>query len=317
MLLGTAVGDALGAGYEFEPPRPDGTPVEMTGGGRLDRARGEWTDDTSMALVIARVAAAGADLRDGTAQDEIAAGWADWARNANDVGIQTSAVIGAARRTGVCAASLRSAARDHHQRSGRSAGNGSLMRTAPVAIAYLGDEDGLVEAAAALSALTHFDPEAGEACQLWCLAIRHAVLTGALDVRVGLPRLDKGRAGVWTGRIEEAEDKPPSAFAQNGWVVQALQGAWSAISGNPVPAGHPSPGAEHLTLALKAAVRGGYDTDTVAAIAGGLLGGAYGASAVPDGWGRIIHGWPGLRRAEVVELATTIATHATRPARRE
>ena len=50
------------------------------------------------------------------------------------------------------------------------------MRTAPVALAYLNDEDGLVEAAYAISALTHFDPEAGEACVLWCLAIRHAVL---------------------------------------------------------------------------------------------------------------------------------------------
>ena len=54
------------------------------------------------------------------------------------------------------------------------------MRTAPVALAYLDDPDALVEAATALSALTHADPEAGEACALWCLAIRHAVLHGTL-----------------------------------------------------------------------------------------------------------------------------------------
>src|SRR5258708_34915832 len=48
-------------------------------------------------------------------------------------------------------------------------------------------------------------------------------------------------------------------------------------------------------LALDAAVRGGNDTDTVAAIAGGLLGAAYGASAVPADWRRVLHGWPDLR----------------------
>ncbi len=60
------------------------------------------------------------------------------------------------------------------------------MRTAPVALAYLDDEAALVEAARAVSELTHYDPEAGDACVLWCLAIRHAVLTGVLDARIGL-----------------------------------------------------------------------------------------------------------------------------------
>ena len=54
------------------------------------------------------------------------------------------------------------------QRTGRTAGNGSLMRTAPVALAYLDDEAALVEAARAVSELTHYDPEAGDACVLWC-----------------------------------------------------------------------------------------------------------------------------------------------------
>ena len=52
--------------------------------------------------------------------------------------------------------------------------------------------------------------------------------------------------------------------------------------------------AHHLGLALDAAVRAGYDTDTVAAIAGGLLGAAYGASAVPGRWRSLLHGWPGI-----------------------
>ncbi|MGN6485684.1 MAG: ADP-ribosylglycohydrolase family protein, partial [Thermomicrobiales bacterium] len=64
---------------------------------------------------------------------------------------------------------------------------------------------------------------------------------------------------------------------------------------------------EHLVRALEAAVRGGHDTDTVAAIAGSLLGAAYGASAVPAAWKPMVHGWPGMDDASLVELAIAIA----------
>ena len=53
-------------------------------------------------------------------------------------------------------------------------------------------------------------------------------------------------------------------------------------------------------------MRGGRDTDTVAAIAGGLLGAAYGASAVPTSWVDLLHGWPGLRAGDLVDLASAI-----------
>ena len=110
----------------------------------------------------------------------MAQGFADWyAGGPADVGIQTAAVLSLAGRhpTG---ASMTAAAREVHDRSGRSAGNGSLMRTAPVALAYLDDPDGLVEAAMAVSALTHHQDLAQEACAVWCLMIRHAVLHGEL-----------------------------------------------------------------------------------------------------------------------------------------
>ena len=92
-------------------------------------------------------------------------------------------------------------------------------------------------------------------------------------------------------------------------MVEALQGAWSAITTTPVPQDDPATGVfrvDHLRLALDAAVRGGGDTDTVAAIAGGLLGAAYGASAVPAEWRRVLHGWPGLRTRDLVDLASAI-----------
>ena len=69
-LLGTAAGDALGAPYEFGPPRGPELEVAMTGGGPWEP--GEWTDDTSMAIAIAEIAATGTELRDGDAQDALA-----------------------------------------------------------------------------------------------------------------------------------------------------------------------------------------------------------------------------------------------------
>ncbi len=133
---------------------------------------------------------------------------------------------------------------------------------------------------------------------LWCLAIRHAVLEGELDVRVGLQFLPDDRRDLWETRIAVAEISQPSDFAHNGWVVEALQGAWSAISTTKAT------DATHLRLALEAAVRGGRDTDTVAAIAGGLLGARWGASAVPAEWRRIVHGWPALTAADLVRLGS-------------
>jgi ADP-ribosylglycohydrolase len=67
------------------------------------------------------------------------------------------------------------------------------MRTAPIALAYLHHPDALVQTAQGLSSLTHHDPEAGEACVLWCLAIRHAVLDGTLNIRNGLQHLPADR----------------------------------------------------------------------------------------------------------------------------
>jgi ADP-ribosylglycohydrolase len=309
ILVGTAAGDALGAGYEFGPPLPAGAPVNMMGGGAFNWAPGEWTDDTSMAIVIARVAAR-ADLRSDAALDRIAAGWAAWACTAKDVGSQTKAVLSAATRDGVITgASLRAAAHAHHEQTGRSGGNGALMRTAPVALAYLDDEDALIEAATTIAALTHHDPEAGEACVLWCLAIRHAVLTGELDLRRGLVHLPTERAAVWGRCLDEAETRTPAEFTNNGWVVEALQAAWSAVARTPVPTADVAVGtcpAQHLRQALENAVRGGRDADTVAAIAGSLLGALWGASAVPDDWRAILHGWPGLRADDLAGLAEQI-----------
>jgi ADP-ribosyl-[dinitrogen reductase] hydrolase len=313
VLLSAAVGDALGAPYEFGPARGPELDVAMVGGGIWEP--GEWTDDTSMAIAIAEVAATGADLRDASAQDAIVARWRKWSLTAKDVGIQTGSVLRAATRDGhITAECARAESAKLHARTGRSAGNGSLMRTAPVALAYLDDGEAMVAAARAISELTHYDDDAGDACVLWCAAIRHAVLSGQLDVRIGLRHLKSERQDIWLNRLAEAESSRPADFSNNGWVVEAFQAAWCAIANTPVPTDDPAAGvfrADHLRSALDAAVRSGNDTDTVASIAGALLGAAYGASAVPLEWRVLLHGWPGITAHDLVGLASAIERGGT------
>ncbi|WP_246081611.1 ADP-ribosylglycohydrolase family protein [Nocardioides litoris] len=299
VLLGSAAGDALGAGYEFTTPAADLVPA-MIGGGLGGFAPGEWTDDTSQAVPIAEAAARGLDLRSPEALDHVAGRFADWyAEGPADVGIQTAEVL---RRAGrhPSGAQMAEAAREVHDRTGRSAGNGSLMRTGPVVLAHLDDPDALVEAAQAVAALTHFETVGREASAVWCLLVRHAVVSAALPSYDDVAGWVPGDRDHWRRVLAEAEQQPPGAFTTNGWAVGALQAAWSAVVHTPVPAERPE---QHLVEALGTAIRIGHDTDTVAAIAGALLGGRWGASAVPGTWRGILHGWPGLRADDLESLA--------------
>lgn len=131
--------------------------------------------------------------------------WHGWSQRAKDVGVQTRSIVSRAGREGISAQNARAESAALHEAPGHTAGNGSLMRTSPVALAYLDDEAGLLEAARAVSELTHYDPEAGYACVLWCLAMRHAVLTGELDPRLGLQHIDIERRDLWTSRLDAAE----------------------------------------------------------------------------------------------------------------
>jgi ADP-ribosyl-[dinitrogen reductase] hydrolase len=86
VLLATAAGDALGAPYECGPPRGPELEVAMVGGGGFSWEPGEWTDDTSMAIAIAEVAATGADLRDEEALDALVRRWHEWSQEAKNIG---------------------------------------------------------------------------------------------------------------------------------------------------------------------------------------------------------------------------------------
>ena len=129
-------------------------------------------DDTCMTMCVAEVATTGVNLRSIEALTAIGERFLHWYRMGSPgIGTTTRAVLTAAT-TG---ADMRAAAAAHHARTRRAASNGALMRTAPVALAHLGDDDALVEAAIAVASLTHADPLAGQSCAIWCIAIDRAI----------------------------------------------------------------------------------------------------------------------------------------------
>ena len=313
VLLGQAVGDALGVPYEFGSTRFDAEAgPRMTGGGLGGYAPGQWSDDTEMAMAIALGLTTFRSLHADTLE-AIAAGFLRWyAAGPADIGTQTRAVLAAATRAhqgGTPAhEALRQAAADLHERTGRTAGNGALMRTAVVALHRVQERATTAEAARMIAELTHADPLAGDSCVLWTEAVRRAVLDGELDLAGGLDLLPRERRDRWATWIEEAETRDPRTFTPNGYTVTALQAAWSAI--HHTRGAHTGP--DHVAAALHTAIAVGHDTDTVAAIAGGLLGARYGASGLPFTWTRRVHGWPGSRSHDLLTLGVLIARQGDR-----
>ena len=309
VLLGEACGDALGVPYEMAAP-PVGEAV-MKGGGLGPYDPGEWSDDTQMTLCVARVAAEGHDLTSAKALDAISDAFTAWLDGgATDVGVQTQAVLTEAKSLrGSPHERLTAASEALHARTGLTAGNGALMRTPIVGLSALEDRQATAEAARAIALLTHADPLAGDSAVLWSEAIRVAVTEGRLDLTAGLDLVSPANVGKWGDWIEAATGAEPGQFGNNGFTVTALQDAWAAITTTDRGDGS----AMHLQRGLQAAVRAGHDTDTVAAIAGSLLGARYGASAVPTQWRRMVHGWPGLRAHDLVELAVSVSVGGRRP----
>lgn len=291
VVLASAAGDALGAGYEFGPALPLDTPVVMKGGGSFNWSPGEWTDDTQLAVaVLAAIPQRESQI------ESVEARFRAWYNSSPaDVGIQTRSVLSSPGSLVAAAAQVTAA------RPNRSSGNGSLMRTGPVALAAPGDPAKIAELAVAVSELTHPHPDCVDACVLWSLAIDHTIhcapeIQGddndgtwdwATTLKLGLPHIPRDRQARWNSLIDEAATAQPGDFTNNGWVVHAFQAALAAISSTQVPGQATS---DHIRRAIESAVRCGGDTDTVAAIAGSLIGARYGASAIPVEWLDLLHG---------------------------
>ena len=246
VLLGQAVGDAMGAPYEPGDIPFTGTP-EVLGGGFGNYAPGEWSDDTQMSLYIARVAATGADLTSREALDEIARGFCRWVAldGASDVGVQTRRVLGAVvdgRDEPGIAARMRAAAADLDAATRRTGGNGALMRNGIVGLTRLNDRRATAASARAVAELTHADPLAGDCCVIHAEMIRSAVmgppwqggpLPGAAAAMRALDLIPAERRRYWRdlfdgGILSDSRClEPPSG---DGFTVHALGHATLALA---------------------------------------------------------------------------------------
>jgi ADP-ribosylglycohydrolase len=287
-ILGLAIGDALGAPYEFKPPVTDDTPITMDYNERW--TPGKWTDDTAMAIAIMQAWTNHGNITSTEAQDSLVRIWKEWAKTAPDVGVQTRQVLMSLKEETAEEANLASEAL--HRTTGRSGGNGSLMRTAPLAFLKLPDEE-VAKVVTQISKLTHYDDDAAHACIIWVFAIRHAVSTGYLDFEPGFEFIPEEVKGKWRAFLKEAEENLPVHFENNGWVVAAFKAAASAVM----------IGQHDYVKGIEAAIRAGFDTDTVAAIAGSLLGALSGAEALPQEWKEILHGWPDSDFEDLIGLS--------------
>src|SRR4051794_12836991 len=273
-LVGSAVGDALGAPFEFGPPGQfarrfpapaRGVATEMCGGGSLGWEPGEFTDDTQMALLVATSLVERGGLDEGDVFDR----FRTWLHgNPPDVGNQTRAVLGSGRPWNVAAA-------EHFAQSGHAAGNGSLMRTTPAAIWFsrFGTES-TMDAARRISALTHGDPSAGEGCAIFQELVR--VGLDGEDPLAAIPQALERVAPEHRGRwatVLAPEWTPEQATESNGAVWPTLgQAVWALRQGG------------GFETVMRRVIDLGGDTDTVAAVAGGLAGAGYGMAAIPMRW---------------------------------
>ena len=275
-VVGLAVGDALGTTLEFKRPGSF-TPIDdMVGGGPFNLEPGFWTDDTSMALCLAESLAecAAFDARD---QMQRYLRWyqdGHWSSTGScfDIGNTTrEALASFARSRDPCSGST----------SPLKAGNGSLMRLAPVPVYFRNDAARAIAFAAESSRTTHGAQTAVDACRYFA-----GLIIGALQ---GLPKqqLLAGRfhpiRGQWSRgelhpEIEEVAAgsflrREPPQIRGTGFVVQSLEAAlWAFARGD-----------DFRTGALLA-VNLGDDADTTGAIYGQLAGAHYGVDGIPAHW---------------------------------
>ncbi|MFF8412226.1 ADP-ribosylglycohydrolase family protein [Streptomyces omiyaensis] len=296
-VLGSAVGDALGAPFEFGPPGmfrsrfPDGT-GELCGGGGWDP--GEATDDTQMAVLV------GESLldRDGLDLPDVFDRFRRWAAaDPKDIGLLTERVLLGGEPWD------RAAALDLHV-EGRGAGNGCLMRASTSAVRFAArGRTATMEAGRRLAALTHGDRAAWEGTALLHELVRVALLGGEPQAAIpeALAEVAPGHRERWATVLAPGWC-PEDATEFNGAVWPCLGSAVWAL--------RTTTGFED---ALAAAVDLGGDTDTVAAVTGMLAGAVHGAAAIPDRWTAPLHvPLPGfgdrvLRAADLRTLALALA----------
>ena len=267
-LVGLAVGDAVGTTLEFSKRDSKPPLTDMVGDGPFGLNPGQWTDDTSMALAL------GYSLADRQGFDAVDCmnRFLDWYRRGTysctgtcfDIGNATAAALQRYEKTGIAFSG---------SDDPRSAGNGSLMRLAPVAIwgARRSDAE-ILSVAREQSRTTHAAEECVAACEGYALLLARAIRGEAKadilkPLRIHGPQnISRIFAGSW-------RNKSRDAIRSSGYVAHTLEAAlWSVAE------------SDDYRGAVLLAANLGDDADTVAAVAGQLAGALYGRSAIPPDW---------------------------------
>ena len=282
-LLGLAVGDAVGTTVEFKP-RGTFTPVtDMVGGGPFRLPAGAWTDDTSLALCLATsLHECGGFDADDQMQRYVRwwqEGYLSSIGRCFDIGSTTSGALSRYVRTGD---PFSGSADD------RGAGNGSIMRLAPVPLYYHDDFAAAVHYSGESSRTTHGAVECVDACRLFGAMLWHAINGATKEViLVGATELGPLSPKIQAIADGEYRDKPVGAIRGSGYVVDSLEAAlWCFYS------------TETYRDAILAAVNLGDDADTTAAVCGQIAGAYYGEDSIPRPWLERLD-----MRAEIAALA--------------
>ena len=297
-LLGLAVGDALGTTLEFHSPGSFQPINDMIGGGPFGLEPGEWTDDTSMALCLA-ASLIETHVFDAADQMRRYVRWRDEGYMSStgtcfDIGNTIADALSRFDRTGDPWAG---------STDPFSAGNGSLMRLAPVPMRFAGDAALAIERSADSSRTTHAAEEAVDACRYFA-----GLLVGALNGGDKSTLLSPAYCpvkGLWerfplSKKITAVahgsfKSKEPPDIRGTGYVVDAIEAALWAF--------HKS---QDFREGALLAANLGDDADTTTAIYGQLAGAHYGAASIPSEWlGRLV------MSAEIVAMADSLYERAT------
>jgi ADP-ribosyl-[dinitrogen reductase] hydrolase len=284
-LLGLACGDAIGTSVEFRTRNSFAPVVDMIGGGPFSLAPGQWTDDTSMALCLAEslIQRNGFDAKDQMARY---LNWWQW---------------GYLSSTGECfdiGMTVKDALRRFQQNANpfagnidpQTAGNGSLMRLAPVVLYYFPNVADVIRYCAESSRTTHAAPEAIECCQLF-----GQLLSNTLNAETKLQLLDAQGLKLNEPKVIAIAErnylaKSRDQITGSGYSVASLEAALWCFH-------HTSTFADAVLTATNL----GDDADTTAAIVGQLAGAYYGCDAIPSTWLEKLH-----MRAEIEGMADAL-----------
>jgi ADP-ribosyl-[dinitrogen reductase] hydrolase len=294
-LLGLAIGDAVGTTVEFSPRGSFEPVIDLVGGGPFQLAAGQWTDDTSMALCLA---ASLAELQTFDANDQMRR-YVRWYRDGYysstgrcfDIGITTQKALAGFEKSG----DPFSGSSDIH-----SAGNGCLMRLAPVPIFFADDIEKAMDFSAESSKVTHKAAECIDASRLF-----GGMLVKALN---GISKeailLNNDLEKISSTSIQEIGkgsylSKSDLEIKGSGYVVKSLEAAlWCFYQSNSYK--------EAVLLATNL----GDDADTTAAICGQIAGAYYGREGIPTAWQEKVY-----MRDEILGLVNSLHHHTIHQAR--